>query len=97
MRCVSCHGASGKGDGPIAESIGPNNPGNQAAGEFQHGDRPEQVLAVIRDGVSGTNMAGWRDVFDEGQRRALAAYVYHLAGKEVPEVLRGGGEGEGAG
>ncbi len=88
MRCVSCHGATGRGDGPIAESIGPNKPGNLASGEFKHGDQPEQVLGVIANGVPGTNMAGWRDAFDEDERRALAAYVYYLAGKEVPAVLR---------
>ena len=88
MRCVSCHGATGRGDGPIAGSIGPNKPGNLASGEWKHGDRPEQVLGVIKNGVPGTNMAGWSDAFDEDQRHALAAYVYYLAGKTVPGELR---------
>jgi mono/diheme cytochrome c family protein len=34
-------------------------------------------------------MSGWTNVYSEEQVRALAAYVYHLAGRHVPEELRG--------
>ncbi len=87
-RCVSCHGASGRGDGPIAKGISGPPPGNLVVSSWKHGDRPEQVLGVVTGGVPGTSMASWKDVFDARERRAVAAYVYHLAGRPVPGELR---------
>jgi hypothetical protein len=33
-------------------------------------------------------MAAWAGTFDEPDLRAVTAYVFHLAGREVPEALR---------
>ncbi len=87
-RCVSCHGASGRGDGPIAKGIPGPPPGDLVVPSWKHGDRPEQVLDVVALGVPGTSMAPWKDVFDDRERRAVAAYVYYLAGRPVPGELR---------
>lgn len=87
-RCVSCHGASGRGDGPIAKGITGPPPGDLAIPSWKHGDRPEQVLGVVTRGVLGTSMASWKDVLDDRERRAVAAYVYYLAGRPVPGELR---------
>lgn len=87
-RCVSCHGASGRGDGPIAKGISGPPPGDLAVPSWKHGDRPEQVLGVVTRGVPGTSMAPWKDVLDARERRAVAAYVYYLARRPVPGELR---------
>ncbi len=87
-RCVSCHGESGRGDGPIAKGITGPPPGDLVVRSWKHGDRPEQVLDVISRGVPGTSMAPWKDVFDARELRAVAAYVYYLAGRPVPGELR---------
>ena len=87
-RCISCHGASGKGDGPIAKGITGPPPGDLAVRSWKHGDRPEQVLGVVTRGVPGTSMAPWKDVYDAHELRAVTAYVYYLAGRPVPDELR---------
>jgi cytochrome c oxidase cbb3-type subunit III len=87
-RCVACHGTDGRGDGPIAaQLIGPPV-GNLTDQEWKHGDRPEQVLAVIGQGVPKTRMDGWGRVLDPPEIKAVAAYVYFLAKQPVPEELR---------
>ncbi|CAN5842216.1 hypothetical protein BH23PLA1_BH23PLA1_05080 [soil metagenome] len=87
-RCARCHGASGRGEGPIARSIAGPPPGNLTDDRWKYGDRPEQVLEVLREGVQGTGMSGWKYTFDDDQMRAVAAYTYHLAGRDVPQELR---------
>ncbi|RUL87533.1 c-type cytochrome [Tautonia sociabilis] len=92
-RCVSCHGPSGRGDGPIARSLQGPGPGDLTDDEWTHGDAPDQVLAVITKGVPDTQMAGWDTAFNPDELRALAAYMYRLAGREVPEDLLDGAGG----
>jgi len=87
-RCVGCHGESGRGDGPIARNLPRPPVGNFTDATWKHGDRPEQVRAVIADGAKDTAMSAWKGVLDEPELRAVAAYVYHLAGRNVPEELR---------
>ena len=87
-RCATCHGNLGRGDGPIAgHLIGPPV-GNLTDDNWKHGDRPDQVLAVIGQGVPNTRMEGWSRVLDPPELRAIAAYVYYLAKRPVPDELR---------
>ncbi len=87
-RCVACHGNDGKGDGPLAgQLIGPPV-GNLTDQEWKHGDRPARVVGVIAQGVPNTRMEGWSKVLDPPEVNAVAAYVYYLAGRAVPEEIR---------
>ncbi len=87
-RCASCHGAAGRGDGPIAKDAGPTPVGDLTDKDWKHGDAPEQVYRVIAQGVRGTSMSGWSGQYSKSELRAVAAYVYHLAGRPVPAALR---------
>lgn len=87
-RCLSCHGRLGKGDGPTARVVTGPPVGDLSDDDWKHGDRPEQVLAVIGQGVKEAQMAGWSGVLGPEGVRAVAAYVYHLAGREVPAPIR---------
>ena len=87
-RCATCHGTEGRGDGPIARDLLGPPVGNLTDDEWKHGDRPDQVLGVIVQGVPGTRMTGWSNVLDPPDLKAAAAYVYYLARRTVPEQLR---------
>ena len=87
-RCVACHGLDGRGDGPLAGNLVGPPVGDLSDQEWKHGDRPEQVLAVIGQGVPNSRMDGWSRVLDPPELNAVAAYVYYLAKRPVPEELR---------
>jgi cytochrome c oxidase cbb3-type subunit III len=87
-RCVACHGNDGRGDGPLAANLIGPPVGNLTDNEWKHGDRPDQVLVVIDKGVPNTRMDGWGRVLDPPELNAVAAYVYFLAKRAVPEELR---------
>jgi mono/diheme cytochrome c family protein len=88
VRCVACHGNDGRGDGPLAANLIGPPVGNLTDSEWKHGDRPDQVLAVIGQGVPNTRMDGWGRVLDPPELKAVAGYVYYLAKRAVPEELR---------
>jgi mono/diheme cytochrome c family protein len=88
VRCVACHGNDGRGDGPLAANLIGPPVGNLTDSEWKHGDRPDQVMAVIDKGVPNTRMEGWGRVLDPPELKAAAAYVYYLAKRTVPEGLR---------
>ena len=88
VRCAACHGNEGRGDGPLAANLIGPPVGNLTDSEWKHGDRPEQVIAVIKEGVPNTRMDGWGRVLDPPEIKAVAAYVYYLAKVPVPRELR---------
>jgi cytochrome c oxidase cbb3-type subunit 3 len=62
--------------------------GNISDGKWKHGDKPAEVMAVISKGVQGTRMAGWGQLLEPHQLRAVTAYVFYLARQPVPKELR---------
>ena len=87
-RCATCHGREGRGDGSIAAHLLGPPVGNISDGKWKHGGKPEEVLGVISKGVEGTRMAGWGQLLEPSQLRAVTAYVFYLAKQPVPEELR---------
>jgi cytochrome c oxidase cbb3-type subunit III len=87
-RCVSCHGMSGRGDGPIAKGLQGPPVRDLTATTWKHGEKPEQVRAVIDRGIPNSAMPGWGSTFGPEGVRAVTAYVYHLGGRAVPAELR---------
>ena len=87
-RCVSCHGATGRGDGPIAGNLAGPTMRDLVADEWRHGAAPAQVVAVLTAGVKDSAMPAYGGTYGRADLRATAAYVYHLAGRPVPAELR---------
>lgn len=87
-RCLGCHGERGRGDGAIARNLPGPPVGDLTDATWKHGDRPDQVVALIARGAPGTAMPSWGSVLDDRQLRAVSAYVYYLGGRQVPEALR---------
>lgn len=87
-RCVSCHGPNGRGDGPIAKGLTGPPPRDLTSAEWKHGDRPEQVLQVVIQGVKDTSMPGWKGTLSASELKAVSAYVFYLAGRTVPDEFR---------
>lgn len=75
--CASCHGATGGGDGPLAESLDP------PPVDFTDPARAKNRSLVglydaVTNGIEGTGMAAYSNL-DEQQRWSLAFYVGSLA------------------
>jgi cytochrome c oxidase cbb3-type subunit III len=87
-RCNSCHGPTGQGDGPLAKGLTGPPPRNLAVDPWKYGDRPEQVLTVLSDGVKDAQMPSFSSTYSPDDLKAVAAYVYQIAGKSVPDALR---------
>jgi len=83
VRCVGCHGADGKGDGPAAELLRPR-PRDFTAGKYKIRSvmgtlaSDQDLFRVITEGMPGTSMPSWR-VLPERERWALVAYVKTFA------------------
>jgi mono/diheme cytochrome c family protein len=82
LRCGSCHGDSGAGDGPGRDKLRAS--GSQAAaprdftrGRFIRGAEMEDIYLTLKVGIEGTPMAAYPSLGD-GDLWALAAYVRQL-------------------
>src|SRR3954469_95 len=58
-QCVTCHGATGKGDGKMAASIPDPKPSDLTDAAWKHGSTDGEMFTVIKDGVKGTGMRGY--------------------------------------
>ena len=77
QQCVSCHGMSGLGDGPLAATMDP--PPTDFTERQRYQDRTVLGLySTITQGLEGTAMQAYVSL-DEAQRWALAFYVGELA------------------
>lgn len=71
LNCVSCHGRSGRGDGPRSSLIiPPPKPLTEASAKD-----PEEVFHIIADGRVGTAMSAWRSVFNGQQIADISDYL----------------------
>ena len=72
--CASCHGDTGAGDGPLADTL-PAPPANFTVHVPFH---PDGVLfAWITDGIRGTGMPAWRNQLGEQERWDLVNFLRH--------------------
>ncbi len=87
--CFTCHGLSGKGDGPAAAALlqKPADFTDSAHSKF-YSDQGR--LHIIKKGVEGTPMVAWEAAFSEDEIKAVYGYVVSL---RVPDTEGGGTAG----
>ena len=69
--CLGCHGSTGKGDGPIGQSLVP-----PAANLTALGEKPDkELLQTIRKGRAGTAMPAWRSGLSEQDILDVLSYI----------------------
>jgi mono/diheme cytochrome c family protein len=80
--CSSCHGETGKGDGPAAQSL-PVKPANHTAGATMNQFTDKFLMEIISKGGGAVGkspmMPAWGGALKEGQLQDLVAYVRSIA------------------
>jgi cytochrome c oxidase cbb3-type subunit 2 len=83
--CFSCHGESGRGDGPNAAAYEddwgyPIRPRDFTRGVFRAGSSAQELYQSTATGIGGTPMASFESVLAPAEIWDLVHYVQHLAG-----------------
>jgi cbb3-type cytochrome c oxidase subunit III len=80
-RCVECHGADGKGDGPSAAYLTPR-PRDFSSGKYkirstETGSVPtdDDLIRSVRQGLYGTAMPAWDRILSDADIRDVVEYV----------------------
>jgi cytochrome c oxidase cbb3-type subunit 2 len=91
-RCVECHGAAGRGDGPASLLLAPR-PRDFTAGKFkirstESGSPPtdDDLLRSVRQGLYGTAMPGWEKVLSEPDIQDVVVYIKTLSPRFTSEL-----------
>jgi copper transport protein len=74
--CASCHGATGRGDGPAAAQLNPPPADLTAIHAFAHPDEVYQYW--IENGIPGSAMPGFAGELSPEQTRDIIAYIRDL-------------------
>ena len=73
--CLTCHGASGKGNGPLGPALIP--PASDLTVTKQKTD--EELMATIQNGRAGTAMSPWNNILSQQELQNVLAYVRSLS------------------
>ena len=75
-KCVTCHGAQGKGDGPLGAKLKP------PAGDFTSAESKkkseDELRDIIENGKPKTAMVAWKKQLSETELQDVLAYVLTL-------------------
>jgi mono/diheme cytochrome c family protein len=82
--CASCHGSSGRGDGPAASTMKPRPRNLASSGGWINGYGLPGVFKTLSEGIRGTSMAPF-DYLSKKDRMAMAHYVQSLSSFEKQE------------
>jgi high-affinity iron transporter len=77
-QCAACHGESGRGDGPKAETLEGPPPANLADPAVMGGTSVLEIYRRVTIGVPGTAMPEFGEDISEADRWAVASYVATL-------------------
>jgi high-affinity iron transporter len=75
--CVSCHGETGRGDGPSAATL-ERKPADFTDPAFMRGETPLDFMHVVSVGKRLGGMPAWGDVLTAAERWDAVSYVWTL-------------------
>lgn len=82
LLCSSCHGATGKGDGPAAAALSPK-PRNHADGKYMNVLKDDYLFKIIKGGGASVGksplMPPWSSQLNDQDIRNVIAYIRTLA------------------
>jgi len=83
LGCTSCHGESGRGDGPAAATLTdelgrPSRTPDFATRPFKRGNAPANLFAVLVTGLDGSPMPSYRDAAGDKKLWDVVAYMRTL-------------------
>jgi len=78
--CVTCHGESGKGDGPTGAYLSP--PPADLTSEDVRTDPDSELLSIISNGITDKGMPAWKSSLSADQIRDVLAYIRTLSVSE---------------
>lgn len=89
LACTSCHGDTGRGDGPAGAALKdtsgrPVRPYDLTTGRPKRGSAPEDVFLAVRAGIEGTPMPGFEGAVSDGDTWDLVHYVQSLSRDSAP-------------
>jgi mono/diheme cytochrome c family protein len=87
--CVTCHGSSGKGDGPGAVALQPK-PADFTNPEHSSYYSNQGRIYLIKKGIKGTAMAAWESILSEEE--IFSVYVYINSLKDSGEMMEHQGQ-----
>lgn len=84
--CATCHGATGKGDGPSAAGLidgeeQPIRPADLSNRYIKSGKNVKDIFKAITTGLDGSPMPSFADVYTVEQRWDLVSYVMFRRGQ----------------
>jgi mono/diheme cytochrome c family protein len=94
VECYTCHGKTGKGDGPAAATLKdvdgrPIPPRNLTTGMFRGGGDRLDLYYRLSTGMDGSPMPEFASSIEEADRWALIDYVLTLAKSTAPKRTSG--------
>ncbi|HYC52644.1 MAG TPA: FTR1 family protein, partial [Gemmatimonadaceae bacterium] len=87
--CASCHGATGRGDGPGGRGMNPAPPAI-GDGPTMHDVSPATMYRIVSVGIGGTPMPGYGNSLTAEQRWNVVSYLISLRAA-TPDVAEGEG------
>ncbi len=82
--CASCHGALGRGDGPVAKTLNPPPRDFRDAAAFKAGTSAGAIAQVIAAGIPGGGAMPAHPHLNERERQSLALYIISLRPGATP-------------
>ncbi len=75
--CASCHGESGKGDGPTGAYL--SVPPADLTSEDVRNDSDSELLSEISNGIPDKGMPAWKSLLSAQEIRDVLAYIRTLS------------------